>query len=133
MNSVLTQLMPLMGLPGGSATGQQGGAVEQIVFPIIMFGLIFLIFWLMVIRPQNKKQKETKMMLEALKKGDKIQTIGGIRGTVANVKGETVIVKIDDKTTMEFVRNAIATVITDEKPAAKEEKKETKKADDSKE
>ena len=52
----------------------------------IPFLLIIVIFYLFLIRPQNKKQKETQKMLDALKKGDKVITIGGIHGTVSSVE-----------------------------------------------
>lgn len=78
---------------------------------LVTFGLVILIFYFFIIRPQNKKQKETKNMLAALKKGDKVVTIGGIRGIIQSVKEDTVIIKIDDNAKMEFSRNAVATVL----------------------
>jgi preprotein translocase subunit YajC len=81
------------------------------------FGLIggmFLIFYFLLIRPQQKKQKEMKKMLEALKKGDKIVTIGGVWGTISEVKEKTVIVKVDDNTKLEFSRDAIGQVVSRE-------------------
>ena len=67
--------------------------------------------YFLMIRPQNKKQKETQKMLDALKKGDKVITIGGIHGTVSNVKDDTVTVKVDDNCRIEFNRSAIASVV----------------------
>ncbi|MBO4319395.1 MAG: preprotein translocase subunit YajC, partial [Treponema sp.] len=75
---------------------------------------------------QNKKQKETQKMIEALKKGDKVITIGGIHGTVASTKENTIIVKVDDNTRIEFNRTAIATVIVDKPAAAQTQEKEKK-------
>ena len=89
-----------------------------------------LIFYFLIIRPQRKRDKEAKEMLAAIKKGDKIVTIGGIRGTVAVVKESTVIVKVDDNTRIEFSKNAISSVLNKreaapaaEKPAKKGEEK----------
>ena len=82
-----------------------------------------------MIRPQNKKQKELQKMLDALQKGDKIITIGGIHGTVSSVKKDSnvVTIRVDENTKIEFNRSAIATVVSD-KPAEKtEEKKSGKK------
>ena len=80
---------------------------------------------------QNKKQKETEKMLNALKKGDKVITIGGIHGVVSSVKEKTVILKVDDDCKMEFNRTAISSVELTEAEKAKlaEEaaKKSTKK------
>ena len=76
------------------------------------FVAVILIFYFLIIRPQNKKRKETEKMLGALKKGDKIVTIGGIYGTIQNVKETTVIVKVDENVKLEFLRSAISAVIT---------------------
>ncbi len=97
-----------------SGNGAQGGSMLMTVLPFI---LIIAIFYFFIIRPQNKKQKETEKMINALKKGDKVVTIGGIHGVVSSTKEKTVIVKVDDNTKLEFNRSAIATVVTD-KPAA---------------
>ena len=85
----------------------------------IPFLLIIVIFYLFLIRPQNKKQKETQKMLDALKKGDKVITIGGIHGTVSSVKENTVIVKVDDDCKLEFNRTAISSVELTEAEKAK--------------
>lgn len=96
----------------------------SLLFSMLPIFLIFIIFYLFIIRPQNKKQKETEKMIAALKKGDKIVTIGGIHGTVAQTKEKTVIVKVDDNAKIEFSRSAIASVIV--QGSAKEDKKEKK-------
>jgi preprotein translocase, yajC subunit len=104
-------------VPVLQAAAQQGGILGM-VLPI---ALIFVIFYVFIIRPQNKKQKETQKMIDALKKGDKVVTIGGIHGVISSVKDQTVIVKVDDDAKIEFTRSAIASVIVD-KPAKEEEK-----------
>lgn len=93
---------------------------------LIMFALVILIFYFFIIRPQNKKQKETEKMIASLKKGDKVITIGGIHGTVTATKEQTVIIKVDDNAKIEFNRTAISSVIVD-KPVKDE--KDDKKAD----
>jgi preprotein translocase subunit YajC len=90
---------------------------------LITFGLIILIFYFLIIRPQKKRDKEARDMLAAMKKGDKIVTIGGIRGTVAVVKESTVIVKVDDNTRIEFSKNAISQILN-QKPETVASKKE---------
>ncbi len=91
---------------------------------ILPFGLIIVIFYFFIIRPQNKKQKETEKMIAAVKKGDKVVTIGGIHGVVSSTKEQTVIVKVDDDAKIEFSRSAIASVVTDkvEKPVKSDKK-----------
>ena len=68
----------LQGAFGGLGGGANGGG--QLVTMMVTFGLIILIFYFLVIRPQNRRQKDTREMLSRLKKGDKVQTSGGIRG-----------------------------------------------------
>ena len=104
----------------GSA--QNGGTFVT----ILTMGAVFVVFYLFIIRPQNKKQKETAQMVNALKKGDKVITIGGIHGEVTSTKEHTVIVKVDEACKLEFSRSAIATVVRDDKDekSAKTSKKE---------
>lgn len=94
---------------------------------VVPFIAIIAIFYFFIIRPQNKKQKETQKMIDALKKGDKIVTIGGIHGTVSQTKEKTVIVKVDEGVKIEFNRSAIAGVVSESST------KSDKKADESKE
>ncbi|MCR5435574.1 MAG: preprotein translocase subunit YajC [Treponema sp.] len=94
---------------------------------------LFVIMYIFIIRPQSKKQKETQKMINSLKKGDNVITIGGIHGTVSSVKDNTIIVKVDENTKIEFNRTAIATVQKSEAELAEEaakaaEAKEAKKA-----
>ena len=107
----------------GSASTSSG-----LVGSLLPFLLIIVIFYLFLIRPQNKKQKETQKMLDALKKGDKVITIGGIHGTVSSVKENTVIVKVDDDCKLEFNRTAISSVeLTDAEKAKLAEEAKNKK------
>ena len=101
---------------------------------MITFVLIILIFYFLMIRPQKKRDKEAKAMLAAMKKGDKVVTIGGIHGTIVMVKDNTVIIKVDDSARIEFSKNAISTVTPKgtEKPAPKKEKAETDKSAENK-
>lgn len=114
-----------------SATGSAGSAStsSSLIGTLIPFLLIAVIFYFFLLRPQNKKQKETEKMLNALKKGDKVITIGGIHGTVSSVKEKTVIVKVDDDCKLEFNRTAISSVeLSDEEKAKLAEEAAAKKA-----
>ena len=104
------------------------GSGSMLMF-VLPFGLIILIFYFFIIRPQNKKQKETEKMLSALKKGDKIVTVGGIHGVISSTKEKTVIVKVDDNTKIEFSRAAIATVVVDKAEKEGKSSKDDKKSD----
>ncbi len=98
---------PPAGGPGGAAGG--GGPLQNFM-PMIMIALIFASMWFFMIRPQRKEEKRKKDMLASLKKGDPVTTTGGILGTVATVKDETVILKVGDGTKMEFLKSAIGLV-----------------------
>ena len=102
-----------------------GGGFGMFLPLILIIGIMYFF----MIRPQNKKQKELQKMRDALQKGDKVITIGGIHGTVSSVKKDSnvVTIRVDENTKIEFNRSAIATVVSD-KPAEKtEEKKSGKK------
>ncbi|TSA20543.1 preprotein translocase subunit YajC [bacterium] len=86
---------------------------------IILFGLIFVIFYFMIIRPQQKKQKERQKMLDALEKGDKILTAGGIYGTVIGIEDKTVLVQIADNVKVKVDRGSVGSVLKDAKPEEK--------------
>lgn len=112
---------------------QEGGS-GQLLTMLLPFGLIILVFYFLIIRPQNKKQKETQRMLSALKKNDKVVTIGGVRGTVTNVKDQTVIVRVDDNVKMEFSKSAISSVLSGGQSGSEgssKEKEETSESDQS--
>ena len=119
----------LQSSPAAGATGSQ-----SMLMSVLPFVLIIAIFYFFIIRPQNKKQKETQKMIDALKKGDKVVTIGGIHGVVSATKEKTVIVKVDDGVKMEFNRSAISGVVVEGKAEPeKSEKKAVTESKDSKE
>ena len=107
----LFAFFPLMGNMGGASTSSPG----SIVTSLLPLAAIMLIFYFLVIRPQNRKNKETQNMLANLKKGDKVVTIGGVHGVIQSVKEKTVILKVDEFTKMEFSRPAISSIVADEK------------------
>lgn len=96
--------------------------------------LVFVAFYFFLIRPQQKRQKERMQMLNNLKKGDKVVTIGGLHGTIVDLTEEKVTLKVNENTRLVFERSAVNTVETagetDDKKDKKEEKKEeTNKAE----
>ncbi len=76
--------------------------------------LIFVIFYLVLIRPQQKQQKELKKMLDALKVGDRVLTSSGIFGIVSQLKEKSVMVKIAENTKIEMLRSGIQQVLPNE-------------------
>ena len=71
---------------------------------------VFVIFYFLLIRPQQKKTKDHQAMVSNLKKNDEVVTVGGVHGTVINVKDRTFIVRIDDNTKVEVDKSSIAYV-----------------------
>jgi preprotein translocase subunit YajC len=72
------------------------------------FAMMFLIFYVLVFRPQAKTRKQHELMLKNLKKHDEVVTNGGIFGTVVNVKPDAVTLRIDENVRVEVERSAIA-------------------------
>ncbi len=102
MNTLLIAMAP-------SGSGGGGGGL---VSTIIMFGAIFLIFYFMIIRPQQKRSKERDKMLSNIEKGDKIITSGGLHGTIAGIDEKTVLIQVGDNIKMKFERSAVASVVS---------------------
>ncbi len=129
--SVFLMAVPVLSQEGvPPPTASFGGIIPMM---LIMFAIIYFL----MIRPEQKKTKDRKAMMDGLKKGDKIITIGGIMGVVHSVKDTSVIVRIADNTNVEFTKIAIATIQKDEKTADKAAKnddvKDTKDAKETKE
>jgi len=96
------------------AMSPQGNGGGGLVSTLIMFGAIFLIFYFMIIRPQQKRAKEREKMLSNVQKGDKVVTSGGLHGTVAGLDDKTVLLDVGEKVKMKFERSAIATIVSRE-------------------
>lgn len=90
------------------AAGQTPNPIVQIV-PLV---LIFIVFYFFMIRPQQKKQKDREKLLDNIKRGDRVVTIGGIHGTVAGIESDkkTVLVQVADNVKIKFERTAIANI-----------------------
>lgn len=78
--------------------------------PLVMMGLMVVMFYFLLIRPQQKQRKEMAARIASLQSGDKVVTTSGIHGIVHNVKEHTVIVKVAEGTMLEFDKPAIASV-----------------------
>ena len=99
----MTALMFAFASPQGD-----GGNPLMMFIPIVM---VFVVFWLLLIRPQQKKQKQHQKMISELRKGDKIGTNGGLSGTISDAKEHVVVLRIAENVKVEVVKSAIATVI----------------------
>ena len=87
--------------------------------PFVMMGLMVVMFYFLLIRPQQKQRKEMAARIASLQSGDKVVTTSGIHGIVHNVKEHTVVVKVAEGTMLEFDKPAIAHVHKKESSAAK--------------
>jgi len=92
-----------------SPSGTEGS--PSMITSFIPILLIFVIFYFLLIRPQQKKQKQHQAMVASLRKGDRIVTNGGIYGTVVDVKEHVIVLRISEDVKIELVKNAVATVI----------------------
>lgn len=79
----------------------------------IMLALIFVVMWFFMIRPQRKQQKELQAFRDGLKKGDKVVTIGGIYGTVCEIKDTTVLIEVDNNVKIRVSKQALVKDFTD--------------------
>ena len=86
-----------------AAPAAQGGGLSM----WIMLALIFVVMWVFMIRPQRKQQKELQNFRDSLKKGDKVVTVGGIFGTVAEIKENTVLIEVDNNVKIRVSKNAL--------------------------
>ena len=91
--------------------GQPGGGSANLISTLIMFGAIFLIFYFMIIRPQQKRAKEKAKLLSNLEKGDKVVTNGGIYGVIAGLEDKTALLQVSDNVKIKIDRSAITTVL----------------------
>ncbi|MDP5272764.1 preprotein translocase subunit YajC [Chengkuizengella axinellae] len=92
------------------AAAGTGSIFTTFVLPLV---LMFAVFYFLLIRPQQKKQKARNLMLGDLKKGDKVVSIGGIHGTIFEITDDTVVLQINDATKMTFDRSAVNSVRAD--------------------
>ena len=94
-----------MGVSGAEG-GQQGGGASM----LIMLVAIFAIFYFLMIRPESKRRKERQLMLDALQRGDKIVTLGGLFGEVQDVHEDKIVIKIADGVKVEISKSAVSAV-----------------------
>ena len=106
-----------------------GGGMGSMLYIIMLLA----VFWFLLIRPQQAQAKKRAEMLTALKTGDKVVTIGGICGKVAQITDNKIFVEISDGIVVEFLRNAISTVEVEEElknPFEEDEEEDFEDLDD---
>jgi preprotein translocase subunit YajC len=99
---------------GAPAPGVGGGL--GMLLPILLF---VPVVYMLMIRPQQKRQKQWQQMLGSIKSGDKITTAGGIRGVILSIKDDAIIIRVaPDNLKLEVAKSAIASVTTQDEPSA---------------
>ena len=98
----------------------QGEGSGGLFSTILMFSLIILIFYFMILRPQQKRQKERDQLLSSVKKGDKVVTAGGIHGTVIGVEEKTILIQVAENVKLKFERTAVSSITRESSPEQKE-------------
>lgn len=100
----LSVLSPLI---AGQPADPGAGGLIGFLAPLL---LIFVVFYFLIMRPQKKRQEEHQSMVENLKKGDKIVTIGGVHGTITRVDDDSILAQVDSGVKLRFDKNAVANV-----------------------
>jgi preprotein translocase subunit YajC len=95
----------------GAPAGGMGGI--QVLLPLLLIPVLYLV----MIRPQQKRQKQWQQMLGSIKSGDRVTTAGGIRGTIISIKDDVIIIRVaPDNIKLEVSKTAIASVSQDGSP-----------------
>ncbi len=106
----LPNLTGFMEIPIFLAQAAPGPEQPPVLFQFMPLIIIAVLFYFLLIRPQQRKQKEHEKLVSGVKTGDKVVTAGGIHGIVANVKETTFLLKVADNVKIEIDKNSITTV-----------------------
>ena len=110
------------GPAGGGAAQQPGGGLGQLLSgPFVPVLLVIGVMYIFMFRSKRTQDKQKQDMLSKMKRGDRVQTIGGILGTIVEARENEILVKVDEgnNTKIKFARSAIHTVLSEEKAEAK--------------
>lgn len=124
MTDMISQLTLLLAQAESPAGNPGGGLLGN---PLVMMGLMVVMFYFLLIRPQQRQRKELQQRIDSLKNGDRVITTAGIHAIVHNIKDKTVTLKIADGTMVEFDKQAVATV--HKKEGKSESKPKSSKSD----
>ena len=108
---MLSKVFGMIALETVEGTGNSGGGPGDLISMVVMMLLMVGVFYFLLIRPQRKKDKAVKAMLAALKKGDRVCTIGGIYGTITAVSDDSITLSVGSaQNSVVFARWAIRSV-----------------------
>ncbi|MGC1401479.1 MAG: preprotein translocase subunit YajC [Thermodesulfobacteriota bacterium] len=102
--NLFTGVAEAMGLPGGGSGGSGAGGYAGMI-PLV---LMFVIFYFLLIRPQQKKSKQHKELLANLKRGDSVITSGGIYGRIAEINDNIIVLEVADKMRIKVARGFVS-------------------------
>ncbi len=107
---LIAGLLITLAFTGGCipTTTPEGGSGGSMVPLIIFLVLIFGMFYLLMVRPQRRKQKEHQDLMAELRRGDKVITAGGIYGVIESTSDDSVVIKVEDGTMMRIARSSVA-------------------------
>ena len=103
-------LIDLLFLAQAASPAPEGAPQPSFLVSIMPLIFVFVIFYFLLIRPQQRRQKAHEKLVAAVKTGDKVVTSSGIHGIVANVKEKTILVKVADNVKIEFERSSVSSV-----------------------
>jgi len=94
------------------------GGIQSLLGSLLPFLLIIVVFYFLILRPQQKRQKTRTKLLESVKKGDRIVTAGGIHGVIEGVEDKIILVKIADNVKVKCEKSSVTTIVgvTDSTP-----------------
>ena len=98
-------------IPSALAAPAAASSEPNPLITVVMFGGLFLFMYLMIIRPQRKRQKDHRALVENLAKGDEVVTNSGILGRISKMDGEYLVLEVSDKVELKFQRSAIHAVL----------------------
>ena len=104
----MVDIVYAMGQGGGGGEGGAGGGLMS----FLPFILIFVVFYFLLIRPQQKKAKDHTSMINTLRKGDQVLTSGGIYGKITSLDAHVVKLEIADRTTIKISRSSVGSLVT---------------------
>ena len=105
---VVLGLLATLAFAGGCVPAEEGTGETSIWVPIIFLVVIFGLMYLVSIRPQRKRQKEHQQLVEELKRGDKVITVGGIYGVVESVNEDSAVIKVESGASMRVAKGSLA-------------------------
>lgn len=104
----MINFLQFLAMQPSPSDGEQAGSLLNFFLPLI---LIFVVFYFFIIRPQQKRQKERQIMLNSIRKGDKVIAAGGLHGTVVGLDDKTLLLQVADNVKIKCERSSVITIL----------------------